>query len=166
MTRPRTVTAAILAGCLASAAAHADGGRIAWTGTRDDVPGTIVIAPMAPRVGVVRLDWVGLLPEQATAVVRARHAYAVEVAAVFEARGLEDHHATLELFAPGRWELAVDPDGDGPLEPVDLVIEIGGPLPAWRSQWPWLFSWVPVTALGWYAAGRRRSNPSSKGSPK
>ncbi len=166
MTMMKALMPAVLAIVLAQPAAHADGGRIAWTGERGGVTGTIVVAPVAPRIGVVQLDWIGPLPEATAGLVRATHEYAVDAEAGFERRGPEEHHATLELLAPGRWDLVVDPDGDGPLAAVELVIEVGGPLPAWRTQWPWLFSWVPLTAIGWYAASRRRSTGRAAVSPR
>ena len=67
-----------------------------------------------------------------------------------------EHHAELELLAPGLWDLQVDPDGEGPMEAVEVSIELGPPAPAWRSQLIWLLAWIPMVAIGLYAGSRRR----------
>ena len=141
--------------------ARGDGGRIAWSGERDGRRAAVIISPAAPRVGLLRIDWVGTAT--ADGVVEATHEAGMREDADFVNVG-EEWHASFELFAEGRWELKIDPDGAGPLTGVTVPVEIGPPIPAWRTQWPWLLAWIPMVGIGLYAAFRRRPSrrtPSS-----
>lgn len=130
-----------------------DGGRIAWSGERDGRRAAVIVSPVAPRVGVLRIDWVGAANEAGT--VEAVHELDIRQDAGFVKVG-DEWHASLELFVEGRWTLAIDPDGAGPLTGVTVPVEIGPPIPAWRTQWPWLLAWIPMLGVGLYASFRRR----------
>lgn len=130
-----------------------DGGRIAWSGERDGRRAAVIVSPVAPRVGVLRIDWVGAANENGT--VEAVHELDIRQDGGFVKVG-DEWHASLELFVEGRWALAIDPDGAGPLTGVTVPVEIGPPIPAWRTQWPWLLAWIPMLGVGLYAAFRRR----------
>lgn len=65
--------------------------------------------------------------------------------------------ALLDLPRPGRWRIDVtcterarhEHTGEVIAEWPALAfeIEVAPPLPPWRSQWPWLLIWIPLTAL-------------------
>lgn len=152
---PRTRFAGAIATSLllSTPPAVADGGRIVWAGTRGDVAAAIIVAPAAPRVGAIRIDWVG--PADPQGVVHAMHENGLRERGLMVMRG-DEHHVEFELLVPGLWELQVDPDGDGPMQGVEVSIELGPPLPAWRSQLVWLLAWIPMVAVGLYAGSRRR----------
>ena len=133
-----------------------DGGRIAWTGERSGRRAAIVVAPVAPRVGGVQLDWIG--PSDGEGSVRAEH----ETGLLIEAplvRQNGEWHAILEMFAEGRWTVRLDPDGVGGEDPIEIPIEIGPAIPPWQTQWPWVLAWVPMVAVGMFVAMRRRILP-------
>lgn len=137
---------------------HGDGGRIAWFGERDGRRAAVIVSPAAPRVGLLRIDWVGTATGEG--VVEATHEAGMREDADFVKVG-DEWHASFELFAEGRWELKIDPDGVGPLTGVTVPVEIGPPIPAWRTQWPWLLAWIPMAGAGLYAAFRRRPSRRS-----
>ena len=131
----------------------ADGGRIAWTGERAGRRAAIVVAPVAPRVGTVQLDWIG--PSDGGGSVQARHESGLLVEASLSPRNGE-WHSILDLFAEGRWTIRLDPDGPGVEEAIEVPVEIGPAIPEWRTQWPWILAWVPMVAIGLFVAVRRR----------
>ena len=51
--------------------AVADGGAVVWTGERLGQRAAVVVAPAAPRAGVVEISWIGFVHEGA--FVRATH---------------------------------------------------------------------------------------------
>ena len=136
--------------------AAADGGRIAWTGERGGRRAAIVVAPVAPRVGSVQFDWIG--PSNGQGSVQADHETGIRIEAPLLRRNGE-WHSILEMFAEGRWSVRLDPDGAGGEEPIEIPIEIGPAIPQWRTQWPWIFAWVPMVAVGLLVAMRRRILP-------
>lgn len=138
----------------------ADGGRIAWTGERDGRRAAIVVAPVAPRTGLVRIDWIG--PGEDGGVVRMEHETGLLLEAPLLARGAE-WHAELEVLAPGAWAVRLDPDGSGEVAPIEFPIQVGPPIPEWRTQWIWIFAWIPMVAIGMFTAGRRRMLPRDRG---
>lgn len=143
-----------------SAAVHADGGRITWTGERDGRRAAIVVAPVAPRIGLVRVDWIG--PGDDAGMVRMVHEGGMSMEAPLLSRGGE-RHAEFEVLAPGIWTVRLDPDGPGEVEPIEFPMEVGPPIPEWRTQSIWIFSWVPMVAIGMFVAARRRMVPPDQG---
>lgn len=129
---------------------------MAWDGTTGDDPALLIVAPPAPVVGPLALDWIGASGDRAT--VRAVHDDGMVAVAEFDgdASTLE-RHAVLELLAPGRWTLEMTPGVDRGDGPVLAVVEIGGPPGGIRDHWPYLFAWVPMVGVGLFAASRRRS---------
>ena len=146
--------------CLLASPAPADGGRIAWTGERAGRRAAIVVAPVAPRIGALQIDWIG--PSEGGGSVKARHETGILLDAPLVRQG-DEWHAVLEMFAEGRWSVRVDPDGDGDEAAIEIPIEIGPAIPEWRTQWPWMFAWVPMVAVGLFAGVRRRAaSPRSR----
>ncbi len=143
-----------------SAAVHANGGRITWTGERDGRRAAIVVAPVAPRIGLVRVDWIG--PGDDAGIVRMVHEAGMSMEAPLLSRGGE-RHAEFEVLAPGIWTVRLDPDGPGEVEPIEFPMEVGPPIPEWRTQSIWIFSWVPMVAIGMFVAARRRMVPPDQG---
>ncbi len=140
---------------LCSRPAWGDGGVVAWDGTRSESPALLIVAPPAPVVGPLAIDWIGRSGERA--VIRAVHEDGMVAAAEFDgdADTLE-RHAVLLLDAPGRWRLEVEIGIERSDGPVRAVVEIGPPPGSAASYWPYLFAWVPMVGVGLFAAARRR----------
>ncbi|MEE2972738.1 MAG: hypothetical protein VX672_06400, partial [Planctomycetota bacterium] len=67
-----------------------------WSGTRGGVANAIIVAPASPRVGVIRVDWVG--PADPQGVVHAMHEGGLREQGFMVTRG-EEHHVEFELLA-------------------------------------------------------------------
>ena len=147
------VILAWLVPCLVLGSASADGGRIAWTGERDGSRSAIVVAPLAPRIGTVRIDWIGRMDEDAH-VVASHDETGFRVREPIVRVG-DEGHALLELSLDGRWSIDVVPSREAAADPIRIPIEVGPAMPGWRSQWPWMFAWVPMVGVGLAAAVRR-----------
>ena len=134
----------------------ADGGVVAWDGTATDDPALLIVAPPAPVVGPLSLDWIG--PSGNHASVRATHEDGMVAIADFDGdSSVTERHATLELLAPGRWTIEVTPGVERVDGPILALVEIGPPPGGAASYWPYLFAWVPMVGVGLFAASRRRS---------
>ena len=90
--------------CLLASPAPADGGRIAWTGERAGRRAAIVVAPVAPRIGALQIDWIG--PSEGGGSVKARHETGILLDAPLVRQG-DEWHAVLEMFAEGRWSVTM-----------------------------------------------------------
>ncbi len=133
----------------------ADGGVVAWDGTTTDDPALLIVAPPAPVVGPLSLDWIG--PSGDGASVRASHEDGMVAIADFDGDPSSiERHAVLELLAPGRWTIEVTPGVDRADGPILALVEIGPPPGGATSYWPYLFAWVPMVGVGLFAASRRR----------
>ena len=134
--------------------AAADGGAVAWTGTRLEQPAAVVVSPPSPRVGAIEIAWIGA--RDAAAEVILRHEDGTVMRSAFESARIDgEFKADFEVERPGTWLVEIDPDGEGAAEPVRFNVVVGGPIPPWRSLWMPLFAWVPLVLIGLAAAWRR-----------
>ena len=134
--------------------AFADGGAVVWTGERLGQRAAVVVAPAAPRVGVVEISWIGIVDEGA--FVRATHEDgSVGIAPLFRQVLDGEVRAVLELSKYGQWSVELDPDGDSEAEPARFSIEVAPSLPPWSAHLLELFIWIPLVAIALFAAHRR-----------
>jgi|GEM_PF-723232 len=155
----RACAFACITGLACAGVAHADGGVTADSRQSGTARATAFVAPMLPRVGPV--DVSVLLTPQPTSeqsvevIVRAVH---VESGIERSTQAQPAHQgnrllrsALLDLPRAGRWsidvriEVTIAPEGPWPS--LAFEIEVAPPMPPWRTQWPWLFAWVPLAAL-------------------
>ncbi len=160
----RVRTPAVLAALTALAAlgswrsAGADGGVTAAV-SRDGARRAVAfVAPIAPRTG--EIDVSVLLSPTPPAALEGPRLRAVHLESGLErdAAAQPAHQgnrllrsALLELPRPGRWRIEIDRlDATTPDEAwpgLSFEIEVSPPLPPWRTQWPWLLAWIPITAI-------------------
>jgi hypothetical protein len=154
----RTHAIACTAMLLATTPALADGGVVAWTGERLDARAAVIVSPASMRVGAVEFAWIGPWRAGATVVATDQHGHTVSALLTQVAFDTEVR-ATLELPTEGVWNIALDPDGAEPAVSVVFPITLGAALPAWTAVWPQLFAWLPLCAIGLFAARRVRCAP-------
>lgn len=174
----------------------ADGGVTAGSRAEGPARTTAFVEPVAPRVGPV--DVSVLLTPQPIAFEGSsddpRHgAVRLLVVATHIESGIERsdmatpahrgnrllRSCVLQLPRDGRWRIEVLPGCDLLHRSLQLPsgwpsltfeIEVAPSLPPWRTQWPWLLAWIPMTALllwrdrlvaGRRPAARRRADGAS-----
>ena len=124
-----------------------------WCGCLDR-RAAVVVAPAAPRAGVVEISWIGFVHEGA--FVRATHEDgSVGIAPLFRQVLDGEVRAVLELSKHGQWSVELDPDGDSEAEPARFSIEVAPSLPPWSAHLLELFIWIPLVAIALFAAHRR-----------
>jgi len=154
------VACAIVAIAWLASRACADGGVVAASVERDERRITVFVSPAAPRAGVIDVSMLRRVTTDTAVDARLDlDRSAIIVVAVHEASGMERsapalpahqgnrllESALLELPFSGRWRIEVRNEPPWPSPSFEL--EIAPPLPPWRSQWPWLGAWIPITAL-------------------
>jgi len=158
------LVAALLLMSLACGRAIADGGVTADARSDGGAHAIAFVAPIAPRVGVIDVS-VLLSPSPPPSLqgplIRAVH---LESGIERSAVAMPAHQGNrllrstvLEVPRPGRWRIEVAPlcdearasnADDEPRWPsLSFEIEVAPGLPPWRSQWLWLFAWIPLSAL-------------------
>lgn len=149
--RSALVGTMVVASQLLSSSAISDGGVVVARETSEGRRVTVFVAPAVPRVGVVEVSVLrSPAPSEPSSIVivaTSDHGGVERRAEASRAGGgnrmLES--ALLDLPFEGGWRVEVRCD-DGSPSP-SFRIEIAPALPPWRSQWPWLFAWLPLTVL-------------------
>ncbi len=145
-----------------ASAVWADGGIVAWSGERLNQRAAVIVSPAAMRVGLVEFVWIGAHREGAVVIATNSAGQRLDCplreGATVEGGGTE-LRAALELPSEGSWTIEVDPDGEGTAASAVFSLEVGPPLPAWSAVWPYLFAWIPMVAIGLFAARRSHRAP-------
>lgn len=155
MIRMPAVTLLLVAVAAMAPSAHADGGAVMASVDSGGRRVTVFVAPVAPRAGTIEVSVlrVGAAdseeePAPPIMITARLPGGALERSAPMSTRHQGNRwfeSAWLDLPAEGRWSIVVDGGAGWPSASFDL--EVGPPLPPWRTQWPWLLAWVPLTAL-------------------
>ncbi len=137
-----------------TSAAEADGGAVVWTGERLGAAAAILVSPASPRVGTIDVAWIGD-PRAAMQVV-ATHESGVRITAVCLASdAAKETHAQLLLSTAGAWRIEIQPNAAVNAAPVSVELVVDEAMPNWSSFALYLFAWVPLAAIGGFAAARR-----------
>lgn len=126
----------------------------------------LLLDPATPRPGAAHLTLVAPgLPADTEVRFRAwpagRPADAVQVVGRPAADTAGTWGSAVALDAPGAWEVSVEAGprtdaGAGAGTRADAgrdafrlqgAFAVSPPIPEWMQEWPWLFSWVPLTAV-------------------